>query len=102
MIGFVTTPEIAAAILSGIEQAMSSRGLPNYWTTGSYPIHSGAHAGMTFIPADDTILNTPLMGRPSLTPQDFSEFSQLVAILGGLDARVEIDPADITPPIEGP
>ena len=98
MIGFITTAETAAAILAGIETAMSSRGLPNYWTTGSYPIHSGPHAGSVFIPADEAILSTPLMGNPPLTPRDFPEFDQLVAALGGLDARQDIDPADIENP----
>lgn len=98
MIGFITTPETAAAILAGIEAAMASRGLPNYWTTGSYPIFTGPHAGLTFIPADDTVLSTPLMGNPPLTPRDFPEFDQLVSLLGGLDARQDIDPSTIINP----
>lgn len=96
--GFITTPEEAAAILAGIEQAMSSRGLPNYWTTGSYPIFTGPHAGLTFIPADDAVLSTPLMGNPPLTPQDFPEFDQLVSLLGGLEARQDISPDVIKDP----
>jgi hypothetical protein len=96
MTGFVTTPGTAAAILAGIEQAMDARGLPRYWTTGAYPIHTGPHAGYVFIPADDTILNTPLMGSPVRTPKDFPEFDALVEALGGLDARVEIDPETLS------
>ena len=90
MIGFITTPETAAAVLDGIREAQLSRGTAYYWTTGSMPIYSGDYAGQTFIPADDALLDTSL--RRGLTPSDFPEFDQLVALLGGLDARVDIDP----------
>jgi hypothetical protein len=98
MIGFVVSPETAAAILAGVEQAMASRGLPNYWSPGAYPIHTGEHAGQTFIPGDDAMLAAPLHGNPPLCPSDFPEFSQLVGLLGGLEARIDINPATIVPP----
>ena len=98
MIGFITTPETAAAVLAGIDAAMDARGLPNYWSVGSYPIHSGPHAGMVFIPGDDTILATPLHGKPVLHPPDFPEFGAIVGAMGGLDARIEIPAADLTSP----
>lgn len=97
MIGYIVTQEIADAILTGIDAAMDSRGLPRYWTTGSYPIIKGPNQGLIFIPADDQILNTPLQGNPPMRPVDFPEFYQLVEMLGGLDARVEIASGDITP-----
>jgi hypothetical protein len=100
MIGFVVTPETAAAVLAGVEQAMDARGLPHYWSPGSFPIYTGAHAGQSFIPADDAMLATPLHGNPPLHPTDFPEFSQLVGLLGGLDARVDIDPETIAAPAE--
>lgn len=96
MIGFVTSSETADVVLAGIEGAQISRGLQHYWSTGAYPIHSGPHAGQTFIPASDEILATPLRGTPALTPRDFPEFDQLAALLGGLDARVDVDPTDFT------
>jgi len=95
MIGFITTTEIASLVLSGIEQAMTSRGLANYWSVGSYPIYSGIYEGSVFIPADEDILTTPLHGNPVMRPVDFPEFEELVSLLGGLDARVEIDPKSI-------
>lgn len=98
MIGFVVSHETAAAVLAGVEQAMASRGLPNYWSPGSYPIHTGTHVGQSFIPADDVMLSTPLHGNPPLHPTDFPEFSQIVGLLGGLDARVDIDPETIISP----
>ena len=90
MIGFVTDPETAATVLEGIREAQISRGHPYYWTTGSMPIYSGDNAGEVFIPASDDILDTPL--RQGLTPRDFPEFDELLELLGGLDARVDIDP----------
>lgn len=96
MIGFITTPETAEAILAGIEAAQVSRGLPHFWTVGKYPIYTGEHAGKVFIPADDAILNTNL--RLGQTPMDFPEAPQLIAALGGLEARIDIDPAAIIDP----
>jgi len=98
MIGFVTTAETAAAVLDAIASAFDARNLPRFWSPGKYLIYSGKHAGKYFIPAGDGILDAPLMGSPIQTPQDFPEFSQIVAALGGLEARVEIDPAIITSP----
>ena len=95
MIGFVTTQEQSQAINDAVAQAQIDRGLPVFWLVGSSPIYSGGHAGKTFIPCDDAILNTPLLGSPPLTPQDFPEFAQIVASLGGLNARVEIDAQDL-------
>ena len=96
MIGFVTTPEIASTVLDSIKQVQINNGRPHYWTTGAEPIYSGDHAGQMFIPAGDNVLDTPL--RNSLTPRDFPEFDQLVTLLGGLDARVEVDPESLINP----
>ena len=98
MIGFVTTQEQAQAVNDAVAQAQTDRGLPVFWLPGLYPIFSGEHAGETFIPCDDAVLNTPLLGSPVMTPKDFPEFSQIITTLGGLDARVEIAPEDITAP----
>jgi hypothetical protein len=96
MIGFITTPETAAAVIDGIREAQLSRGTAYYWTTGSAPIYSGDHAGQMFIPASDALLDTPL--RRGLTPRDFPEFDQLVTLLGGLEARVDLPVSDIIDP----
>jgi hypothetical protein len=98
MIGFITTSETAAAVLDGVKQAMLSRGLPHFWSPGAFPVYAGPHAGSMFIPAGEVILNAPLIGNPVQHPTDFPEFAQIVAILGGLDARVEIEPSDILDP----
>ena len=96
MIGFITTPETATLILDGIRVAQESRGHAYYWTTGAETIYSGVYKGQVFIPASDELLNTPL--RNGLTPRDFPEFAQLVDLLGGLEARVEIDPDSLINP----
>jgi hypothetical protein len=96
MIGFVTTPEASAAVTQAISDAQTSRDLPVFWLLVGMPIYSGEHAGMHFIPADDTVLNTPLRGNPIQTPQDFPEFQTIIEELGGLDARVDLPPEDIT------
>jgi hypothetical protein len=98
MIGFVTTQEQSQAINDAVAQAQIDRGLPVFWLVGSCPIYSGMYVGKTFIPCDDALLNTPLLGSPPLTPQDFPEFAQIVATLGGLDASVEIDAQDLIDP----
>ena len=99
MTGFVTQPQTAAAVLDGVKQAMLSRGLPHFWSPGAFLIYAGPHAGSMFIPAGDGILNCPLIGTPVQCPTDFPEFSLIVATLGGLDARIEIEPSDILAPI---
>jgi hypothetical protein len=53
MIGFVTTQEQATAANAAIAEAQTSRGMPVFWLAGSYPIHSGEHAGSYFVPCDD-------------------------------------------------
>tara|TARA_B110000495_G_C23034442_1_gene617227 strand:- start:490 stop:795 length:306 start_codon:yes stop_codon:yes gene_type:complete len=90
MIGFITSTETAVAVVDAIREAQLSRGTDYYWTTGSMPIYSGSYTGEAFIPANDALLDTPL--RQGLTPRDFPEFDHLVETLGGLDARVDIDP----------
>ena len=100
MIGYITSPEVAAAVEHGVKQAFTSRNLPEFWAGRGMPILSGEHAGKTFIPASDDILACPLRGNPVQRPTDFPEFTQLVEMLGGLDARQELDPTHITPPEE--
>ena len=99
MIGFVTTQEQAEAANAAVAQAQTDRGLPTFWLPGSFPIFSGEHEGETFIPCDDALMHTPLLGSPVMSPKDFPEFADIIAALGGLGARVEIDAEDIASPI---
>ena len=96
MIGFITDIQTAQAVLDGIRTSQESRGLPYYWTTGSYPIYTGTHAGKVFLPFDDEMMATNLRG--GLTPMDFPEAPQLIAALGGLDARIDLAPQAIIDP----
>ena len=96
MIGFITNTATAALVLDSIREAQLSRGTAHYWTTGAMPIHSGDDEGQMFIPASDALLDTIL--HRGLTPRDFPEFDQLVTLLGGLDARVDLAASAIVDP----
>ena len=98
MIGFATTAEQAQGVNDAVADAQTSRGLQVFWLPGAYHIFTGYHAGMTFIPCSDQTLSTPLRGSPPLTPVDFAEFTEIIESLGGLDARVTIQPQDIVDP----
>ena len=98
MIGFVTNKGLAEQVLAAIHDEQESQGLPYYWTVGSYPILSGEHEGKVFLPASDDLLDTPLrhVGGSQLTPRNSPRFGALIKALGGLDARVELDPNLLT------
>ena len=96
MIGHITDLATATAITAAIENAQTSRGLSVYWSLVGVPIYTGPHTGKVFLCTDDESLDTPLRGNPPQTPRDFPEFAQLLAVLGGLDARVDIDPSTLT------
>jgi hypothetical protein len=98
MIGYITTPEVAAAVLNGVREAMTARGKPHFWSPGAFPIHTGPHAGKMFIPASDAVMQTPLTGRPVQRPIDYPEFGEIIQLLGGLDARQQLDPAALIDP----
>lgn len=98
MIGFVVTEQTADAVLDGILQAHADNGRAPFWTCGKYRIHSGEHAGSYFLPCDDALLETPLVGNPPRKPTDYPEFSTLIAMLGELEARIDLAPAAIIDP----
>jgi len=96
MIGFVTSPETSAAITAAVELAQISRGLSPYIGIRGMEILSGSNAGQHFLPFDDSALTTPLHGGTHVS--DYPEFASLLAMLGGLESRVDIDPELVTPP----
>ena len=98
MIGFITSPETSAAITSAVELAQTSRDLSPYIGIRGMEILSGANAGQHFLPFDDLALITPLHGGTHVS--DYPEFSALLAMLGGLESRVSIDPSLVTLPPE--
>jgi hypothetical protein len=61
-------------------------------------ILSGSDIGQHFIPFDDSALMVPLHGGTHIS--DYPEFAALLALLGGLDSRVDIDPELVTPTSE--
>jgi len=98
MIGFITTPETSADITAAVELAQTSRGLSPYIGIRGIEILSGPNIGQHFLPFDDSALTTPLHGGTHVS--DYPEFASLIAMLGGLDARVSIDPSLVTTPSE--
>lgn len=88
MIGFLTSSGTLAQIEAGFSAAFAARGVPQYLTLGAFEIQSGEHAGKWFIPFEDSALTQPLYANRHIT--DFPEFGQLIGLLGGMDARVEI------------
>jgi len=98
MIGFITTPETSAAITAAVELAQTSRRLAPYIGIRGMEILSGPNIGQHFLPFDDSALTTPLHGGTHVA--DYPEFSALITMLGGLDARVDIDPSLVTNPPE--
>ena len=98
MIGFITSPETSAAITAAVELAQTSRDLAPYIGIRGMEILSGPNTGQHFLPFDDSALTTPLHGGTHVS--DYPEFASLLAMLGGLDARVSIDPSLVTPPPE--
>lgn len=98
MIGFIVTPETSAAITAAVELAQTSRDLAPYIGIRGMEILSGANTGQHFLPFDDLALTTPLHGGTRVS--DYPEFAALLAMLGGLDARVSIDPSLVTLPPE--
>jgi hypothetical protein len=96
MIGYIVDETTATSILDGIDAAMDTRGLPRYWTVGKYYVHTGEHSGSWFLPFDDTMLTTDIYRK--MTPMDFPEAVAMVESLGGLEARVDLDPFAILDP----
>lgn len=95
MIGFVVTQEQADAANTAIAKVQTNSGLSVFWLVGSYSIHNGEHAGKYFVPCDDVVLSTPLIGNPPQTPQDFPEFITIIESMGGLNSRINLPETDI-------
>ena len=98
MIGFITSPETSAAITAAVELAQTSRGLAPYIGIRGMEILSSEHTGQHFLPFDDLALTTPLHGGTHVS--DYPEFASLLAMLGGLESRVDIEPSLVTLPPE--
>jgi hypothetical protein len=93
--GYITDQTTADAVSAAVEAACDARGVARFIAVRGMPIFSGPHAGAVFIPLDDISLDQRLMHDKM---RDYPEFQQLVASLGGLDARVEIDAQDLIDP----
>jgi len=93
--GYITDQATANAVSEAVEAACDARGVARFIAVRGMPIFSGPHAGAVFIPLDDISLDQRLMHEKM---RDYPEFQQLVAMLGGLDARIDIDTQDLIDP----
>ena len=90
MIGYITSPEVSAQISAAVREAQISRGIAPYLAIHGFPVTSGEHVGLHFLPFEDSALTTPLHANTRLA--DYPEFAALIAMLGGLEARIDLSP----------
>jgi hypothetical protein len=95
MIGFIVTPTLSLQISNAVREAQVSRGLQPYLHIEGMPITTGEHEGKHFLPFDNTALQTHIYGNTRLG--DHPEFATLVSMLGGMSARIDLDPATFHP-----
>ena len=86
-----TTRDTIAAALDAVQETRGRK----YLHLGAAYIHAGASAGKYFIGLSDKDLTQKMAGTML---KDHPEFQQIITSLGGLDARVEIDSADLIDP----
>ena len=94
MTGFIVTTDQHDAIAAALDAAQESRGR-KFLHLGAMLIHTGEHAGGYFIGLADKDLTQKLSG---IQLTDYPEFQQIIASLGGLYARVDIDPSILIDP----
>ena len=92
--GYIVDETTRDALADALNAAQESRGR-KYLHLGAALIHKGASAGNYFIGLTDSDLTQKVAG---IMLQDYPEFQNIIETLGGLDARVEIDSADLIDP----
>ena len=96
MIGFLATTEAkdeAATMLRNAQLANIGKQINHL---GERWVYTGYHAGQWFIPFPDEAITRVRWREKSFA--DFPEFSQIVALLGGLESRASVDPQDLIDP----
>lgn len=89
MTGYIVTTDQRDAIAAALDAAQEARGR-KFLHLGAMLIYTGEHAGKHFIGLADKDLTQKLGG---IQLADYPEFQQIIASLGGLHARVDIDPS---------
>lgn len=101
MTGFITTTEIASQIMAAIEAASEREGSAIPFGLDAVAFVAGhPHEGEVFIPFGDAQLGTAIRRGKTIT--EYPEFASLSALLGGLDARVEVRVEQLVMPAEQP
>ena len=91
--GFVVTDEAKNLILASANSSSEAVSISAFWTTGTFLIQSGTYAGLWFIPFTEAMINTVLINGKK--PLDFASAASLIAMLGGLENRIEISASDL-------
>lgn len=92
--GYIVDEATRDTLSAALDSAQESRGR-KYLHLGAAFIHKGANAGKYFIGLADSDLTQKVAG---IMLKDYTEFQDIIASLGGLDARVEIDSAGLIDP----
>ena len=92
--GYIVDETTRDALADALDAAQESRGR-KYLHLGAAYIHTGASAGNYFIGLADSDLTQKVAG---IMLKDYPEFQDIITSLGGLDARVELDSADLIDP----
>ena len=92
--GYIVDEQTRDALADALDAAQEARGR-KFLHLGALVIYTGEHAGGYFIGLADKDLAQKLSGIPLA---DYPEFQQIIASLGGLHARVDIDPSILIDP----
>ena len=96
-LGFITTQETLSQIQAAADQASLAQGqIPCLAFIGVPFIAGHEHEGKVFVEFSDGLALQKI--RKGVRLKDFPEFPALVGLLGGLDARVEVDPSELVDP----
>lgn len=92
--GYIVDEATRDTISAALDAAQEARGR-KYLHLGAMQIYAGANKGKHFIGLADKDLTQKLGG---IALVEYPEFQDIIASLGGLDARVEIDPTILIDP----
>jgi hypothetical protein len=96
MIGFLATTEAKDEAATLLRESQIRHTGKQFNCLGEMWVYTGYHAGQWFIPFPDEAIIMIRWRDKSFA--DFPEFAEIVALLGGLESRVTIDPQDIIDP----
>lgn len=97
MKAFILNAQEEAALQAGVTQAFLDERQTQCLAFNGFPVISGPHAGKVAILFPDGTENISMRKGNKL--HAYQGFTVLIASLGGLDSRVEVDEADLADPV---